>query len=90
MVLLSLQSDIKEYVKTCKTCARWKHDNQRKNGLLMPIPIPDTCWQVVSMNFNTGLPISNGFDAILTVVDISSKRTKYTAVQGTDDAHATA
>ena len=26
----SLLKDIKEYVKTCETCARWKHDNQRK------------------------------------------------------------
>ncbi|TYZ69122.1 hypothetical protein PybrP1_010231, partial [[Pythium] brassicae (nom. inval.)] len=86
----TMQQDIKEYVKSCETCVRWKHDHQRKNGLLMPIPIPDRCWQVVSMDFITGLPKSGEFDAILTIVDKLSKRAKYTAVRSTDDAPAVA
>jgi len=86
----TMQQDIKEYVKSCETCVRWKHDHQRKNGFLMPIPIPDRCWQVVSMDFITGLPKSGEFDAILTIVDKLSKRAKYTAVRSTDDAPAVA
>ena len=42
------------------------------------------------MDFITGLTISNGFDAIFTVVDKFPKRTKYAAVQVKDDAQKTA
>ena len=56
----------------------------------MPILIPDACWQVVAMDFITGLPILNEFDAILPVVDKFSKRTKYAAVHVKNDAQATA
>ncbi|KAF1328302.1 Retroelement pol polyprotein, partial [Globisporangium splendens] len=58
----------------------------RKNGKLIPIAVPEECWEVVSMDFITGLPESNGFDAIFTVVDKLSKRAKYVAVKTTDDA----
>ncbi|KAF1313198.1 Retrotransposon nucleocapsid protein, partial [Globisporangium splendens] len=82
----TMQQDVKEYVKSCETCIRWKHDSQRKNGRLMPIPIPEQCWQVVSMDFITGLPLSEGYDAILTVVDKLSKRAKYAPTHAKDGA----
>ncbi|KAF1313759.1 Retrotransposon protein, partial [Globisporangium splendens] len=69
----SMERDIHDYVSSCETCARWKHSNAKKNGKLIPIPIPEECWEVVSMGFITGLPESNGFDAIFTVVDKLSK-----------------
>lgn len=56
----------------------------------MPIPIPHECWEVGSMDFITGLPVSEGFDAIMTVVDKLSKRPKYTAMKTTDDAELVA
>nr|CCA26001.1 hypothetical protein MPER_13185 [Albugo laibachii Nc14] len=31
---------VQKYVETCETCARWKSNSQRKNGLMIPIPIP--------------------------------------------------
>ncbi|TDH66511.1 hypothetical protein CCR75_007193 [Bremia lactucae] len=64
-----MQQDIKGYNKSFETCTRWKYDGQRMNGLMMPIPIPEHCWQVVTMNFITGLPKSEGLDAIMPVVD---------------------
>ncbi|OWZ00688.1 polyprotein [Phytophthora megakarya] len=54
----TMDQDIRKYVRTCETCARWKSSSQKKNGLLMPIPIPKECWEVVSMDFITGLPVS--------------------------------
>jgi transposase InsO family protein len=42
--------------------------------LLQPLPIPEKPFEVVSMDFITELPESNGYDSILVVVD---KLTKY-------------
>jgi RNase H-like domain found in reverse transcriptase/Integrase zinc binding domain/Chromo (CHRromatin Organisation MOdifier) domain len=86
----NMEKDIYDYVKSCETCVRWKHSNAKKNGKMIPIPIPSECWEVVSMDFITGLPMSGEFDAIMTVVDKLSKRAKYTAVHTDDDAEDTA
>lgn len=86
----TLNEDVRDYVHSCSTCTRWKHSNARRNGKMIPIPIPKECWEVVSMDFITGLPISDSFDAIMTVVDKLSKRAKYCATNTTDDAQKTA
>ncbi|KAI9913590.1 hypothetical protein PsorP6_005644 [Peronosclerospora sorghi] len=85
----TLQNEIKEFVKTSENFTHSKHDNQRKNRLLMPIPIPDQCWNIVSMVFISEIPVSNGFDDILTVVYKLSKRTMYATVHANDDAPET-
>ncbi|GJP33589.1 hypothetical protein CLOM_g18112, partial [Closterium sp. NIES-68] len=42
--------------------------------LLQPLPVPEQPWQVVSLDFITGLPpTSSGHDAILVVIDKFSK-----------------
>jgi hypothetical protein len=43
--------------------------------MLQPIPIPSQPFEVVSMDFIPELPVSNGYDNILVIVD---KLTKYT------------
>ena len=72
-----LEKDVREYVQSCGTCARWKTSTLKKNGKLIPISVPEVCWEVVSMNFVTGLLVSREFDAILTVVDKLSKQPRY-------------
>ncbi|KAF1314306.1 Retroelement pol polyprotein, partial [Globisporangium splendens] len=86
----TMEKDIHEYVGSCQTCARWKSNNRKKIGLMMPIPTPQECWDVVSMDFITGLPVSEGFDAILVTMDKLSKRPKYHPTHSTADAEATA
>ena len=49
---------VHKYVEACETCARWKSNSQRKKVLMTPIPIPEECWEVVSMDFITILPVS--------------------------------
>ncbi|KAF1319757.1 Retroelement pol polyprotein, partial [Globisporangium splendens] len=86
----ALEKDIHEYVGSCQTCARWKSNNRKKIGLMMPIPTLQECWDVVSMDFITGLPVSEGFDAIFVTVDKLSKRPKYHPTHSTADAESTA
>ncbi|KAF1330411.1 polyprotein, partial [Globisporangium splendens] len=86
----ALEKDIHEYVGSCQTCARWKSNNRKKIGLMMPIPTPQECWDVVSMDFIIGFPMSEGFDAIFVTVDKLSKRPKYHPTHSTADAEGTA
>ena len=55
----------------------WEMETRQSAQLLMPLPIPEQCWQVVSMDFITGLPVSEEYDAIMTVVVKLSKRSKF-------------
>ena len=64
---------IQQYVKSCDICARGKAVRHHPYGLLKPLPIPSRCWQSVSMDFITDLPVSAGHDSILVVVDHLSK-----------------
>lgn len=66
-----LKKDVENFVKQCSICQQAKHEQCRVPGLLQPLPIPDGPWQAISMDFIEGLPKSEGFNAILVVVDRS-------------------
>ncbi|CAI7873115.1 unnamed protein product [Closterium sp. NIES-53] len=69
-----MANDVQKLVTSCDTCQRMKSSKQKKAGLLQPLPVPEQPWQVVSLNFITGLPPTNaGHDAILVVIDKFSK-----------------
>jgi hypothetical protein len=69
-----MSREIKNYVKTCDVCQKSKPRRHAPLGLLQPIPVPSQPFEVVSMDFIPELPVSNGFDNILVIVD---KLTKY-------------
>lgn len=64
---------VQEFVKACDTCQRQKYAATTPSGLLQPLPIPVLVWSEISMDFITNLPKSNGYEAILVVVDRLSK-----------------
>ncbi|WVZ49036.1 hypothetical protein U9M48_000418 [Paspalum notatum var. saurae] len=68
-----MKKDVKLFV-----CAQAKPDRAKLAGLLLPLPVPSSAWQIISMDFIEGLPRSSGKDCILVVVD---KFTKPTAKQ---------
>lgn len=64
---------VDQYVLNCDTCRRSKAPRNRLQDVLRPLPIPDCPWTDLSMDFVTGLPESNGYNAILVVVDRLTK-----------------
>ncbi|KNF05795.1 hypothetical protein PSTG_01192 [Puccinia striiformis f. sp. tritici PST-78] len=68
-----MTKDIREYVSACYQCQRNKTPRHKKYRLLQPLPIAPCPWDSLSMDHISQLPLLNGFDAILVVVDCFSK-----------------
>ena len=49
---------INEYVSKCIVCQKTKYDREKQAGILQPLPIPDSPWDSISMDFIFGLPKS--------------------------------
>ena len=54
-------------------CQRAKADRARLPGLLQPLPVPTSLWQIISLDFIEALPRSQSFTCILVVVDMFTK-----------------
>lgn len=69
-----MRKTVESYIRTCDVCQRTKASTLKPPGLLHPIAPPYRNWQIISMDFITGLPrTARGYDSILTVVDTFSK-----------------
>ncbi|GJS18308.1 putative mitochondrial protein [Tanacetum coccineum] len=68
-----MRREIKQFVRNCDVCQRSKPDLSAYPGLLQPLPIPNTVWSSISMDFVEGLPKSQGKNVIMVVVDRLSK-----------------
>ena len=66
-----MSQDITDYVKGCTDCQRNKVNNQSRKVALSPIfAIPKALpFETVAMELIVKLPLSNGYDSILTVTD---------------------
>jgi hypothetical protein len=74
-----MQHDIEDYVRGCVTCARSKPSQLSPAGKLQPLPIPQRCWETISVDFIGPLPKTKGdhFNFVLMVVDKFSKLVHY-------------
>ena len=64
-----MNDNMSKYVKGCVMCATSKPSN-RKLGLHTPLSIPSRPWEIVSMDFVGGLPMSRkGHDYLYVGVD---------------------
>jgi len=69
-----MHSCIKSFCQSCPHCQANKASTQLPYGLLQPIQIPDERWDVVCLDFITGLPrTSRGHDSILVFIDKLTK-----------------
>lgn len=69
----TMRQDVERYVRNCHICQRSRTSRHAPYGILRPLPVPHRPWQSISMDFVTGLPESNGNDAIWVVVDRLTK-----------------
>jgi len=60
---------IKDYYKSCMACARSKASWHWPYGNLRQLLIPEKPWNSISMDFTKQLPSSEGFTAILVIID---------------------
>jgi len=65
--------EVKQYMKGCNSCQRNKNCTEQLAGKLMPNLIPKKPWMHISVDFITKLPIVQGYDSILVVVDRLTK-----------------
>lgn len=70
----NMKADIWAMVQKCEICQKAKPDRSKYPGLLQPLLVPSAAWDIISMDFVEGLPMSGSSNAILVVID---KYTKY-------------
>jgi hypothetical protein len=68
-----MKKQIHTFVTSCSICQQAKPDRSKYPGFLQPLPVPQSAWKVVSLDFIEGLPKSGTMNAILVVVDKFSK-----------------
>ena len=72
-----MKDTVHRYIQNCHTYRRAKASRDRYNGLLKPLSILSLPWTNVTLDFVTGLPSSNGYNAVLMVVDRLTKERHY-------------
>jgi len=68
---------IGQYVSTYDLCLRTKPIRQAPVGKLHPLRILDLRWNMLSVDFIVELPLSSRCNAVMTVVDLISKRAHF-------------
>jgi transposase InsO family protein len=81
---------LREYVKSCDTCAQSKAPRHRPFGFLQPLSIPNRPWGSIAMDFITDLPTVRTKNSILVVVDRLTKMAHFTPCSKSITAKETA
>ena len=55
---LGMKRDMAEYISRCMKCQQVKIEHQHPAGLLQPLSVPEWKWEVVSMYFIIGFPMT--------------------------------
>src|SRR3984893_1912552 len=72
-----LREFVKAYITSCDLCNRCKPSLHKQYGFLKSLPVPNTPWKSISMDFIVSLPESNGYTAILVIVDHFTKMSHF-------------
>lgn len=69
----NLKQTVQQFVQQCEICQQAKVEHTKIPRLLQPLPVPSQAWEVISLDFIEGLPVSDRYNTILVVVDKFSK-----------------
>ena len=85
-----IQHDVREYVEGCQECQKNKPKRTAPAAPLHPHDIPSRPWEVISVDLIGPLPESDGYNAILMMVDQHSKwvKTEPTTTELTSEGFA--
>src|SRR3984957_8343514 len=86
----SMKTMVNKYVDSCDTCQRIKPINRLPRGELQPLEAPSEPWEHVSCDFIVKLPLLNGYDSILIVVDYFTKMAHFIPTREDIDAKGVA
>jgi hypothetical protein len=64
---------VQDFVRECSVCQRYKSEHLNPAGLLIPLPVPNSVWTDITLDFIEALPKVRDKSVILTVVDRFSK-----------------
>jgi hypothetical protein len=82
-----MKKEIAEYITKCMEFQKVKDEHRHPTMLLQPLPIPEWKWEVVTMDFITGLPrIGKQHDSIMVVVDTLMKAAHFIPLKTTHKA----
>jgi hypothetical protein len=76
---LDWRSQVTNYVKSCEVCQKSNKQTGKRYGLLQKITEPSTKWEIINIDFVTGLPPGGAYsyNSVLVVVDRYSKRARF-------------
>ena len=86
------RQDVKLYVTSCETCQQANKFTGKRLGLMQRIEEPKRPWEIINMDWVTGLPPAgtDNVNACLVVVDRFSKRVRFLPCHKEDTAMDTA
>ena len=77
-----MKADIVNFVARCLECQLVKDEHRHPAGLLQPHAIPESKWEVISIDFIVGLPLTaRRHDSIFVVVETLTKRAHFIPVR---------
>ena len=79
-----LKAYLVDYLSKCLESQWVKDEHQHPAGLLQPLPIPKSKWEVISLDFITSLPLTQkNHDSIMVVVDKLRNSSHFIPVKST-------
>ena len=80
----NMKNELTKYIAKCFECQQVKTEHQSPARLLQPFPIPSWKWEIISLDFITGLPRNQNLnDSIMVVVDKLSKAAHFIPIKTT-------
>ena len=77
-----MKRNVTEYVFKCLMCQQVKVEHQMPTGLLNPLPIPQWKWDNITMDFMSGLPLTQQkHDSVWVIIDRLTKSAHFIPIR---------